>query len=903
MILKEIALSGWRCFADEVTVGPFQDTLNIVHAPNGTGKSTIFEALRLAVFDSYRVGGQEIEAIRPWGRNLSPQVRMVFEEAEIVYELNKQFLNNADARLRRMESGQFRALAEGRDADEKLRDLFSGSASGRGLTKPLHWGLAQILWVPQGQLQFDSISDDVVRNIQALLGNQVHTGSVGALERRIDEEYKKYYTDSGKLKTGKNSALLLNLEAENLKIEEELAQRLSDLQSFEETSKSIENLYARFQQYNEQTLDLTQKIDALKESAKDYTAKQQAVQAKKQEESLASSDYERADRELSILLDLKAKQRNFNQESEEHALQLKDVEAQLLTHENEFKEADETIKALRNEETALDKAMREAEQARRYEENRSVLDKSRMRLEQVREAEKTLQKLREERARLVAPTEDELRTLRKSLQAQEQVKTRLESLQISVKVTPLQSLHITPIQGEPSEACDLADNTPHTLRGDQHVSFRIADVAEISASGPEVDTQTLRDELRHLESDIDNLTRAYGNADLESLESLYRRATALDGEIREAQTRMETLLDGDTIESMEQVAAKCKAELQQLVSDWPHWESTPPKAAELEHSTEQLRVKYKEQKDTAEDLLNLRRSALEHVKRKKQALDIKLENATKQLAEVGESLEALTLRGSTIESLESKRNDAAMRRQAALGELEKLKEALDKFEGDPAADLEALKRQRDGIATEATENRDRLQQEKGKMIQLADASVYSRVVELEERKNVLEEEIERETRHMAAIKLLKETKDRLGKEVMSTVIKPVSSAASRMLERVAGSRLGTVVFNDNFVPAAVQPKIMGDSTQVGLDNLSGGEQEQLYLVTRLALAETLARDNRQMVVMDDVLTATDAGRLGRILDLLEEASTKLQIILLTCHPERYRALSHASYIDLAALKQ
>jgi uncharacterized protein YhaN len=88
---------------------------------------------------------------------------------------------------------------------------------------------------------------------------------------------------------------------------------------------------------------------------------------------------------------------------------------------------------------------------------------------------------------------------------------------------------------------------------------------------------------------------------------------------------------------------------------------------------------------------------------------------------------------------------------------------------------------------------------------------------------------------------------------------------------------------------------------VTLDNLSGGEQEQLYLATRLALAEVLGREERQLVVLDDVLTATDAGRLARVMNVLEEAAQRLQILILTCHPERYRGLKRAAFFDLESL--
>jgi uncharacterized protein YhaN len=69
----------------------------------------------------------------------------------------------------------------------------------------------------------------------------------------------------------------------------------------------------------------------------------------------------------------------------------------------------------------------------------------------------------------------------------------------------------------------------------------------------------------------------------------------------------------------------------------------------------------------------------------------------------------------------------------------------------------------------------------------------------------------------------------------------------------------------------------------------------------LALAEILGKDERQMVVLDDVLTATDAGRLARVMGVLEDATQQLQILILTCHPERYRTLKNTQFFDLEAL--
>jgi predicted ATP-binding protein involved in virulence len=59
--IRSIRVADWRCFLDDIEVGPFGEGLNIIHAPNGTGKSTLFEALRRALLDGHKVIGKDVE--------------------------------------------------------------------------------------------------------------------------------------------------------------------------------------------------------------------------------------------------------------------------------------------------------------------------------------------------------------------------------------------------------------------------------------------------------------------------------------------------------------------------------------------------------------------------------------------------------------------------------------------------------------------------------------------------------------------------------------------------------------------------------------------------------------------------------------------------------------------------
>jgi recombinational DNA repair ATPase RecF len=121
VILRSIQAENWRCFVEPVEVGPFDEGLNVLHAPNATGKSTLLEALLRGLLDGHRVGGKEIEPIRPWGRLLAPTVNVEFAHGGTDYRITKRFLDGASSKLERKENGQFVSLAGADRADEMVR--------------------------------------------------------------------------------------------------------------------------------------------------------------------------------------------------------------------------------------------------------------------------------------------------------------------------------------------------------------------------------------------------------------------------------------------------------------------------------------------------------------------------------------------------------------------------------------------------------------------------------------------------------------------------------------------------------------------------------------------------------------------------------------------------------------
>ncbi len=113
--------------------------------------------------------------------------------------------------------------------------------------------------------------------------------------------------------------------------------------------------------------------------------------------------------------------------------------------------------------------------------------------------------------------------------------------------------------------------------------------------------------------------------------------------------------------------------------------------------------------------------------------------------------------------------------------------------------------------------------------------------------------------------------------------------------------MGKIDISQGLAPTGIIDATSGQRLPID-GTLSSGEKEQVYLATRLALAEVIAKDRgRQLFVIDDAAVATDPNRLRRFVGILEELSREhFQVIVTTSDPARYLGVRDAKRIDLGA---
>ena len=92
-----------------------------------------------------------------------------------------------------------------------------------------------------------------------------------------------------------------------------------------------------------------------------------------------------------------------------------------------------------------------------------------------------------------------------------------------------------------------------------------------------------------------------------------------------------------------------------------------------------------------------------------------------------------------------------------------------------------------------------------------------------------------------------------------------------------------------------------DGVRLPVEALSTGAQEQLAIITRLAISHLVSTgDGSVPVIFDDALGWSDKARLRDMGALLGRAGDHGQIIILTCMPDRYEYVPKATFIKLDA---
>lgn len=212
MKIKSFELNNFRKFRSPVRLDGFTDGLNIVVEPNETGKSTLLDAMRATLFERHTSKNELTKSYRPWDDDVAPSVSMRFELEACEWQIDKQFLKGAFARL----SGGGSRF-EGEAAEERLQSLLGFERGGNRGSDLDSRGALGLLWVEQcggldlagpGRVARDTIRGVLESEVGAVTGGKRFT----AVSASVDAALAELRTNTGKSR-GKLAAAEAALEA------------------------------------------------------------------------------------------------------------------------------------------------------------------------------------------------------------------------------------------------------------------------------------------------------------------------------------------------------------------------------------------------------------------------------------------------------------------------------------------------------------------------------------------------------------------------------------------------------------------------------------------------------------------------------------------------------------------
>lgn len=875
MKLQRMRVEQLRQFRKPFVLDSLQPGLNLVHGPNESGKSTLVRALRAAFFERYR--STAIDDLRPWGDSAAaPTIELDFEHGGSRWQLTKSFLQR-----KRCDLAIDTESYSGDDAEEKLAELLGYQYPKRGASKAEHWGIPGLLWVEQGTGQelekaVEHAGDHLKSALNSLVGEVASSGGDDVIHS-VRTQRDNLLTTTGKPR------------GDYLQLEKDCAQCQQD----------VETLNSRIQQYQVQ-------VDRLGTLTRDYEraeaerpweeAQQHLVRARERYQQVERLEQEQS-REKATLTQLQQNHRLLRQ-NKEH---VESLSRQLATRKDELDKAERTLslaeaqtpaitRQLADARAAYDTAEKQVKRARLLE-TRERLERDVRRLEQQQKTlAENLAKAREYQEQLEQAT----------LQAREnrmdaaQVKTlKMTGNQLNEERIRSQTI-ATRLSWQLEDGVSLTLNDEYLQgQGEQQLleasNLTIPGVGTLDITpGGEQLAQTRR-KLSALQQDFDDQCKALGVASVEQAENRLLAFEAAQRTLKHAQELFKSVApagidpllseqketDSLLANAAEQLKAAPELTRENDVPAMVDAEAIFDRAAkhldaaeseERKHQAELLTCTQARDNARAEWQRLVNEEQSPERQQQLQQLNADLVDTEKQSAEIEASVESRErdIREARPDLL---RQDIE-RYQNTINNLRQAQDARERERRDIKVRLEAWGAE--GLDEQLNDKEAELEQ------------CRRRYLELHRRAQALD----------LLLTLLTEKRQALTRRLQAPLQKHLNHYLSVLFPEAAVE-----------VDEQLKPGTFSRGNEMGqMAELSFGAREQMGLISRLAYADLLQEAGRPtLILLDDTLVHSDQSRLEAMKRILFDAASRHQILLFTCHPEKWQDLG-VPPIDLQALK-
>lgn len=900
MILHGLTIDDWRNIG-HLELRDLNRPLVLLHGPNRVGKSSIVAALRSCLLDDDHDSTKAaLKESISWRTGKTPQVQVEFETGGAVYRLMKRFAKGSSggASLERREpNGSWQSLHRGKEAGREARRVLGLENSNDGLN--------QLLWLNQGEMRLpeeNKLNLPLQKQFEAVLGTLLTARDHDFFEA-LQSECGRYFTEKMAEKKG---SPLAELE-KKLRAADDLVTQLKARRDRDEQQRlECENGLAEI-------AELARRAEGLRAAVREAEQRVEATRERRRLHETALAAQQAAERELQLTVRRSAEYSQARQ-------RLIETGKSQLSVETDFTAAQARHTALISQQaerqTELDsaRAAYELQETRRgeWEDLRRLceIDRERQALTAELEHTQTLQariaQLKQELAACVAPEKSELEALRKN-------RTRAAILQAELAAA---SLRLTWRAQSDGTLEVVLDETPARELGfrpgeqlpwsfQQQAVVRIANVGEFEIRRGS-DDRALGDKARELAALDGNYRQGverFGHSAsaedaLEKLDELRLRrveiandTTRLESELKLSK-RVDRSPPEATLERRERERTEILTRRPELTSRVTDDTELQAGLAQFTLELSRLKSAYAGAEQAAEAHRKQFQSAEVRLQQTQNALATQTAlraAAEAELARLGDEY----LIQSEEQSRRKLRDEAAAR--VAATALTPEEQGSDKLLADAKSQLanceercRSQERQSDLMLGE-------LRSTQGLHEELAAAEAEREV--LERQRNELRLEAD-------AHKLLRTLFEECRDSQVTCTTEAVGTSVLRWASRLGLPEFEQVDFDGGYLPVAL--KRSDAAVTVELERESGGTCEQLALLVRLAAGKLLANEESQLALLDDPLTHTDRVKHRRMLEILEEltsapaegARPPLQIVILSCHPERFDQLRGLHQIDL-----
>jgi energy-coupling factor transporter ATP-binding protein EcfA2 len=888
MILHSVHVENYKGIRGPWHVEFDPQSPNLLEGPNGIGKSTLVEAMERCLVESHHTSGASAEEMRPRGTALAPVITVEFSHAGADYRIAKTFLDSPKAILERKRAdGVWDTIAKGKAADELVREMLRSQPT-KAKDKPGdRMGLFSVLCSLQGKQDLPALSGDALADIRGMLGAQVSGAGGAAFERLVNKKYLSVWTPGAKPKKGKLTESQEALE----KAQEDLAKcvalmgQVAELESSGREQRSLSQetqAVLRLALAQHDPLEaIAQEVLALRGRRVPAVSRLEAVTAR----------YNQMRAEIDRIIECNKKKRSC--EEERPRLQKEAADAKQLrdTQVHQAAAAQQAWELACGPAPELLQMEERIESAAAFVSLGSELEAIGVRLERARGAAKLQATLEAEIAALNAPalsTWKEIQSVGRDL---DEARLRVEALALRLEIVAEAELTANVIAGDPAGEVHLAAGQTFSASGDGALTVAMPGVATFRVTGPSGNAGEWRAKQEKAGTRLCEMLEPFGVSAWQKLENRVNHRERIAPDLLGAKAEYAAALENDALDELEDRRSKMAAEREELLGMEPSWAEKLPDVVALRAEASALKA----QRENAQNTARAEWQNAERLCAGAESLAATTANACSAnetaLAEAKGVLAALEADALTISERQEKLADRRRECETAEGAIRDIDKALGQFPADAPESASAIREQIAKLEDAIQKAREAYQQNEAAARAILLQGPYTSLASAEERLRQLEHDIAVETLRLEAIKRLKTAVDDAKAKALAGIAEPVEVRATALLERISGRPLARVQLGDGMALRAIEPE--GCSGEAPVDQMSAGEQEQIYFATRLALAEVLSEKERQVLVLDDPLVNTDANRLARAVELIAEESERLQFVILTCHPGRYIELPKA----------